>query len=211
LALAYYPQHGVRNRSNAEYVAASKPPRRRYRGHLHRHRDRGGREGLANHVVESSREAVLGAIRKLPNGSWRNIMIVDGYDEPVTLAAKLTISGAGIAVDYAGTSAQSRRSNHPLILQAAFDRVLHPARGRDGGRDGERGSLSLRSAGTKLKGKGAQEIPPGESLVVHKPGGAGLGEPSERDKSLIKRDLRDELVSPAQLASDYGIALQAAE
>ncbi len=69
----------------------------------------------------------------------------------------------------------------------------------------------LRSAGTKLKGKGAQEVPAGERLVVHTPGGAGLGKPTERDKALIERDLRDELVSPAQIASDYGIALQAAE
>jgi len=52
-------------------------------------------EGLASHVVETSRAAVLAAIRKLPNGSWINAMTVDGYDEPVTLAAKLTISGEG--------------------------------------------------------------------------------------------------------------------
>ncbi len=343
-------------------------------------------DALADHVVESSRNAVLAAIAKLPKGSWRNTMTVDGYEEPVRLAAKLTISQDGIAVDYAGTSAQSRRginvpmtytaaytmfglasalvpevpnnagslapftvtappgsilnaqrpaavmsrhvigqmlpdvvfgclrqalpdkvpaegtsclwnlimvgqdqaterqfvstivtnggtgarptkdglsataypsgvrgspievveammpllfwkkqfragsggagryrgghgleieienrSGRSLILQAAFDRILHPARGRDGGHDGERGQLLLKSTAMPLKGKGAQEIPAGERLIVHTPGGAGLGKPALRDKALVERDLRDGLVSPAQIASDYGIAQRAAE
>ncbi len=343
-------------------------------------------EALADHIVDSSREAVLAVIRELPKGTWTNTMTVDGYDEPVTLAAKLTISEDGISVDYEGTSAQARRginvpatytaaytmfglasalvpevpnnagslapfrvtaprgsilnaqrpapvmsrhiigqmlpdvvfgclrqalpekvpaegtsclwnlimvghdptterqfvstivtnggtgarptkdglsataypsgvrgspievveatmpllfwkkqfragsggagryrgghgleievenrSGTTMILQAAFDRILNPARGRDGGHDGERGSVSLKSAGTKLKGKGAQDIPAGERLVVHTPGGAGLGDPSLRDAALVARDLRDELVSSAQIASDYGISLKAAE
>jgi N-methylhydantoinase B len=103
------------------------------------------------------------------------------------------------------------RSGRTMILQAAFDRVLNPARGRDGGQDGERGSVSLKAAGTRLKGKGAQDIPAGERLVVHTPGGAGLGDPARRDAALVARDLRDELVSSAQIAADYGIALKAAE
>jgi N-methylhydantoinase B len=341
-------------------------------------------EGPANHVVESSRNAVLAAIRKLPKGSWSNTMTVDGYDHPVVLAARLTIHEDSITVDYDGTSPQSRsginvpatytaaytmfglasalvpevpnnagslapfivtappgsilnaqrpaavmsrhvigqmlpdvvfgclrqllpdlvpaegtsclwniimvghdpatkrqfvsaivtnggtgarptkdglsataypsgvrsspievveamtpllfwkkqfradsggagryrgghgleieienRSDRNLILQAAFDRVLNPARGRDGGRDGKRGSLSLKSAGTKLKGKGAQDIPAGERLVVLTPGGAGIGNPAERDIALVERDLRDELVSPVQIARDYCISLTA--
>jgi N-methylhydantoinase B len=98
-----------------------------------------------------------------------------------------------------------------MILQAAFDRVLNPARGRNGGHDGERGSVSLKLAGKKLRGKGAQDIPAGERLIVHTPGGGGLGDPASRDAALVARDLRDGLVSPAQIASDYGISLKAAE
>jgi N-methylhydantoinase B len=46
---------------------------------------------LGHHICDRSREAVLAEIAKLPKGVWRNSMVVDGYDEPVTLAATLTI------------------------------------------------------------------------------------------------------------------------
>ena len=63
---------------------------------------------LGEHIIARSREAVLAEIAKLPKGTWHNAMTVDGYDEPVTLKAALTISDSGIHVDYTGTSAASR-------------------------------------------------------------------------------------------------------
>ena len=57
----------------------------------------------------------------------------------------------------------------PFDLLAAFDRIDHPPRGRDGGRDGAAGYVGLKS-GRKLKGKGFQEIPTGDRLVVMTPG-----------------------------------------
>src|SRR3977135_3504336 len=62
---------------------------------------------LGDHICDGSREAALAEIARLPKGVLRNSMVVDGYDEPVTLAATLTISDDGIHVDYAGTSAAS--------------------------------------------------------------------------------------------------------
>jgi len=327
---------------------------------------------LADHICDRSREAVLAEIAKLPKGTWRNEMIVDGYDEPVTLAAELTVSDDGIHVDFTGTSDQARRginvphsyttaytvfglgcvvaaqipnnagslgpltvsaplgsilnapkpaavsSRHvigqmlpdvvfgclrqvipqrvpaegtsclwnlnvrgrtdagaqgnygfsmavtsnggtgarfdkdglsataypsgvkgtpveiaetqtPLIfwkkelrpdsggngrtrgghgqiieiesgvdapfeILAAFDRIDHPPRGRDGGGDGAAGYVGLKS-GKKLKGKGFQEIPAGDRLVVLTPGGAGIGDPARRDPALVARDVEDELVA----------------
>ena len=345
-----------------------------------------GIEALADHVVSSSRAAVIETIAGLPKGSWANAMTVDGYDVPLRLAATLTIAEDGISVDYAGTSPQSRyginvpltycaaytmfgltsalvpqvpnnagslspftvtapsgsilnaqrpaavmarhiigqmlpdvvfgclrqalpekvpaegtsclwnlifqghdprangqfvstvvtnggtgarptkdglsataypsgvrgspieiveamtpllfwkkefrpdsggagryrgghgleieienRSGRAVILQAAFDRIVHPPRGRDGGKDGLPGALSLKSSGAALRGKGAQEIPAGERLVVLTPGGGGIGDPAARDRTLVERDLRDETVSVQTIARDYGIALRAAE
>src|SRR5262249_27649163 len=70
---------------------------------------------LTEHVVERSREAVLAEVAKLPKGSWRYEMVLDGYDTPVTLAATTTVSDQGIHVDYTGTSPQSPRGiNVPL-------------------------------------------------------------------------------------------------
>lgn len=81
----------------------------------------------------------------------------------------------------------------PFEILAAFDRIEHPPRGRDGGKDGAAGYVGLKS-GRKLKGKGFQEIPPGDRLVVLTPGGAGIGDPAERDPALVARDIADELV-----------------
>jgi len=103
------------------------------------------------------------------------------------------------------------RSGRAVILQAAFDRIVHPPRGRDGGKDGLPGALALKSSGAALRGKGAQEIPAGERLVVLTPGGGGIGDPAARDRTLVERDLRDETVSVQTIARDYGIALRAAE
>lgn len=80
----------------------------------------------------------------------------------------------------------------PFEILAAFDRIDHPPRGRDGGENGAAGYIGLKS-GRKLKGKGFQEIPPGDRLVVLTPGGAGIGDPGERDPALIARDVEDEL------------------
>ncbi|MGH8264394.1 MAG: hydantoinase B/oxoprolinase family protein [Steroidobacteraceae bacterium] len=72
------------------------------------------------------------------------------------------------------------RSGRPLDLLAAFDRIEHPPRGRDGGSDGAAGTLSLKQSGRKLAGKGTQQIPPGEILAIQTPGGGGLGSPGRR-------------------------------
>ena len=82
----------------------------------------------------------------------------------------------------------------PFEILAAFDRIDHPPRGRDGGRDGEAGYIGLKS-GRKLKGKGFQEVPPGDRLVVMTPGGAGIGDPAARDRQTVARDVVDGLVS----------------
>ena len=84
----------------------------------------------------------------------------------------------------------------PFELLAAFDRINHPARGRDGGKDGAAGVLQLKS-GTKLKGKGFQTIPAGDRLVLMTPGGGGVGSPTERPADATAKDRRDGLVTAA--------------
>jgi N-methylhydantoinase B len=336
---------------------------------------------IADHICDRSREAVLAEIAKLPKGVWRNSMVVDGYDEPVTLSATLTISDTGIHVDYAGTSAASKfginvpasyttaytvfglgcvvasqipnnagslapltvsapkgailnalkpapvSSRHiigqmlpdvvfgclrqiipervpaegtsclwnlnvrgqtrsgaggnygfsmavtsnggtgarfakdglsataypsgvrgtpveiaetqtPLIfwrkelrpdsggagrtrgglgqiievgsgidapfeILAAFDRIDHPPRGRDGGHNGENGYVGLKS-GQKLRGKGFQTVPADDRLVVMTPGGAGIGDPKERTAASVRDDIASDLVSNDKAAVVYG-------
>jgi N-methylhydantoinase B len=82
----------------------------------------------------------------------------------------------------------------PWDILAAFDRIDHPARGRDGGHHGAAGYIGLKS-GRKMRGKGFQEVPPGDRLVVLTPGGGGIGAPAERAQERVARDLADGLVS----------------
>lgn len=68
-------------------------------------------------------------------------------------------------------------SASPMTLLAAFDRIDYPPRGVDGGSSGASGYVGL-SDGTRLDGKGAQALLPGQTLVIQTPGGGGLGLPS---------------------------------
>ena len=338
---------------------------------------------LGDHICDRSREAALAEIAKLPKGVWLNSMVVDGYDEPVTLSATLTISDTGIHVDFAGTSAASKfginvplsyttaytvfglscvvasgipnnagslapltvaaplgsilnapkpapvASRHiigqmlpdvvfgclrqiipervpaegtsclwnlnvrgetrsgaggnygfsmtvtsnggtgarfakdglsataypsgvrgtpveiaetqtPLIfwrkelrpdsggagrtrgglgqiievgsgidapfdILAAFDRIDHPPRGRDGGGDGEAGYIGLKS-GKKMRGKGFQTVPADDRLMVMTPGGAGIGDPRERTTASVRDDVESDLVSSKKAATVYGFS-----
>jgi len=64
-------------------------------------------ETLSDDIVETSRQGMLDAIRRLPAGTYRNRLTIDGYDKPITLAAEMRISSDGVHVDFAGTSPAS--------------------------------------------------------------------------------------------------------
>ncbi|HEX4570449.1 MAG TPA: hydantoinase B/oxoprolinase family protein, partial [Dongiaceae bacterium] len=337
-------------------------------------------EDLSAHILDSSRSAVLAEIARLPRGSWRYEMTVDGYDAPITLAATTTIAADAVTVDFAGTSPAARfgvnsplayttaysvfglscaiaprvpnnagslsaygvtapphtivnalppapvasrhligqmlpdvvfgclrqaipdrvpaegtsciylmtfrsrdaeaerrfaisvvtnggtgarpgkdglsataypsgvkgtpveivetttpllfwrkelrpdsggagthrgghgleleienRSAGPIEILAAFDRTKFPPRGRDGGGPGKRAYLGLKAAGKRLEGKGLQEIPAGERLLLHTPGGGGIGDPRRRDTAAMAADMKNGVVSPEAALGDYGV------
>jgi N-methylhydantoinase B len=62
---------------------------------------------LGEHIIETSRQATLDAIRQLKPGKYKNTVHMDGYDRPLTLAGEMTIGYDGIHVDYTGTSPAS--------------------------------------------------------------------------------------------------------
>ncbi len=72
-------------------------------------------------ILASSGKAMRDAIARLPDGVWTNHMRIDGYEEPIDIVATLTISGAHIHVDYAGTSGLSRYGiNCPMSYTEAY-------------------------------------------------------------------------------------------
>jgi N-methylhydantoinase B len=87
------------------------------------------------------------------------------------------------------------RHKEPFGIFATFERVHHPARGREGGEPGQAGCLSLAN-GTVFRGKGFQVIPAGERLVIEMPGGGGYGPPAQRDPARHARDVELGLVPP---------------
>ncbi|MBJ3775216.1 hydantoinase B/oxoprolinase family protein [Acuticoccus mangrovi] len=76
---------------------------------------------------------------------------------------------------------------HHFHFNAMFDRVDHPARGREGGEAGAPGRVML-DDGTPMAAKGRQYVPPERRLVLELPGGGGFGPPEERDAELAERD-----------------------
>jgi N-methylhydantoinase B len=93
---------------------------------------------------------------------------------------------------------------HEFDIQAMFDRVNHPARGRRGGLAGASTTIA-QDDGTAMNGKGKQFVPHGRKVVMAFPGGAGYGAPAERPKELVLRDLARGYISAEAAARDYGV------
>ena len=80
-----------------------------------------------------------------------------------------------------------------MDLLASFDRIKFPARGRLNGSNGKPGQVSIKGKG-KLNGKGTQLVKAGDILQIYTPGGGGLGNYSEREQSLLDKDLENEFL-----------------
>ncbi|MEM1230923.1 MAG: hydantoinase B/oxoprolinase family protein [Pseudomonadota bacterium] len=67
-----------------------------------------------------------------------------------------------------------------FTVSRMFDRVAHPALGRDGGAAGAHGVVAIRSDDEEqhLRGKGVDAVPAGSSLILQTPGGGGWGDPA---------------------------------
>jgi N-methylhydantoinase B len=98
------------------------------------------------------------------------------------------------------------REDAPFGIFASFERVLFPARGRDGAGPGATGRISLAS-GKELRNKGFQTIPAQGRLIIEMPGGGGYGDPKARDPEAVADDVRLGLVSPEAAARDYGVVV----
>ena len=94
---------------------------------------------------------------------------------------------------------------HEFDLQAMFDRGAHPARGRRGGQAGAPTTIA-QDDGSPMRVKGKQFVPHGRKVMMAFPGGAGYGNPADRDPNLVKRDLARGYISAQSAAEDYGLS-----
>ncbi|MBG0510811.1 hydantoinase B/oxoprolinase family protein [Agrobacterium sp. MOPV5] len=78
-------------------------------------------ETLGAFILARTHTAIMERIAALPKGAWKNELLTDGYDEPINLAAEVTISNTSVDVDFSGTDAMSRWGiNVPLIYTKAY-------------------------------------------------------------------------------------------
>jgi N-methylhydantoinase B len=111
--------------------------------------------------------------------------------------------GLGQVIELGGAGA------NPLALLCNFERVRHPARGRNGGKPGGAGVVTLRS-GRPIRPKGRQTVPPHDAIRLQLPGGGGFGDPCARDPKAVRDDVLDGLITAEQARRDYGVAIDAA-
>ncbi|MEM8957968.1 MAG: hydantoinase B/oxoprolinase family protein [Pseudomonadota bacterium] len=126
---------------------------------------------------------------------------------PITVWRKDLRSGSGGAGTQRGGLGQTieieAREGYDFYFNAMFDRVKHPARGREGGADGAPGKVEL-ADGTALNSKGRQLIRNGQRLRLSLPGGGGYGDPKARESDTVARDIAAGFISAAEARSSYG-------
>lgn len=141
-----------------------------------------------------------------PSGVRNTPVEINEAAAPIIIWKKEYRTDSGGAGRLRGGLGQTLEFGHArgeaFAVSKMFDRIDHPARGRDGGGDGGKGAAQLED-GTRMRGMGRDIIPAGARLIVETPGGGGIGAPADRDPELLARDVRAGFVSDAAAQSTY--------
>ena len=144
-----------------------------------------------------------------PSGVMTMPVEATEHTGPIIIWRKELRPDSGGAGKYRGGLGQfmevGATDGHEFDFSAMFDRVDHPARGRQGGHNGAP-TVITREDGSAMQGKGKQFIPNGGRVKLEFSGGAGYGSPSQRDPELVKRDLARGYISAEAAKADYGLS-----
>lgn len=115
---------------------------------------------------------------------------------PVLFRRKELRPDSGGAGQYRGGLGQviEIEAEGPVRVNAMFDRIVNPPKGRGGGSDGAAGIVRLRS-GKPIAAKGNHDVDAGDALIIELPGGGGYGEPNLRSASAVAADLLEGYVT----------------
>jgi N-methylhydantoinase B/oxoprolinase/acetone carboxylase alpha subunit len=93
----------------------------------------------------------------------------------------------------------------PLMLTIRPDLMKFPAPGLEGGDFGAPGNVWLN--GVRVERFTPISWKPGDEVVLHVPGGAGYGNPREREESRVRDDVALGYISPEVALAKYGIQI----
>ena len=149
-----------------------------------------------------------------PSGVMTMPIEATEHTGPVIIWRKELRPDSGGAGKYRGGLGQymevGAAEGHEFDFQAMFDRVDHPARGRQGGANGAPTTIAQDDQ-TPMKGKGKQFVPHGRRVMLAFPGGAGYGPAAERDPALVRRDLARGYISAETAVAEYGLTQKEVE
>ena len=130
-----------------------------------------------------------------PSGVRTTSSEVNEVTSPLVVWHKEYLAGSGGRGRWRGGLGQrieiGHREGAPFVVSKMFDRIQHPARGRDGGEAGAAGRVYVvDDSGDEqdLPGKGRDVVPAGARLVLETPGGGGMGNPENRDPEAVAID-----------------------
>ena len=88
-----------------------------------------------------------------------------------------------------------------------FNKTRFPPKGVAGGRDGTRARFVVRVGTDKefeTPASARFEMKAGERFLLQSAGGGGYGDPRERDRDALQRDIAEGYVTKDAAAKDYG-------
>ncbi len=128
---------------------------------------------------------------------------------PCQIAEFSIIPDSGGAGRYRGGTAFRRRYRllQDALVVRRYDRARFPASGAGGGADGRPSRfvlVALDGSERVAPSSGRFEMKAGEGFYLDKAGGGGWGDPLQRDRKSVRRDIAEGYVSRAAAKRDYG-------
>jgi N-methylhydantoinase B len=127
-------------------------------------------------------------------------------EKPLVFLHKELATDSGGAGRYRGGLGQKfsvrSTSEEKMTFAVRVDRTAHPTIGIEGGRCGAPSRVEVN--GKAVHPKKTIELYKGDVYTVQCAGGAGYGDPAERDGQALARDVADGYVSPEAARRDYG-------
>jgi len=144
-----------------------------------------------------------------PSGVWGTQVEIAEAVAPVRFRRRELRPDSGGAGRYRGGLGQrielTPAGDDAFLVFLSVERVRFPAMGRGGGLPGAAGQIRI-DDGPDLPGKGEVRVTPGQHLIFETPGGGGFGDPRERDRAAVARDLAEGLVTPDAARDIYGLS-----